>query len=63
LPFKCNSRYFSNLVFRFLVTLHVLVATHANKKIMDMITLHQNKKINCIIIFYAQLRDRMFENH
>jgi hypothetical protein len=62
LTFWCN-KYFSNLVFRFLVTSLLLVAIHTNKQIMNMITLHQNMRKNCVRIFYVSLRDRRFENY
>jgi hypothetical protein len=48
---------------RFLVTSSLLVAIHTIKQIMDMVTLHQSIRTNCVRIFYAPLRDRRFENH
>jgi hypothetical protein len=52
-----------SLGFRFLVTSLLFVAIHANKQIMDTITLHQTMETNFEIIIYTSLRDRGFENH
>jgi hypothetical protein len=57
------SRYFTKLVFGFLVTSPLVVEIHTIKKIIYMVTLHQSIRTNCVRIFYASLRDRRFENH
>jgi hypothetical protein len=52
--------YFSNLVFRFLVTSLLFVAIQTNNG-YDNNT--PNMKLNYVEIFYAPLRDRGLENH
>jgi hypothetical protein len=43
------------LIFRFLVTSLLFIATHINQQIMGIITLHQNMRVNNVTIFYVLL--------
>jgi hypothetical protein len=55
--------YFTKLVFEFLVTSLLLVATHTNRKGAHKNNSTPNMRTNSVKIFYAMLRERGFKNH
>jgi hypothetical protein len=57
------SRYFTKLVFGFLVTSLLLVEIHTNRQGVHKNNITPNMRTNNVRIFYASLRDRRFENH
>jgi hypothetical protein len=67
LPYTCDNLVVhmlpQKLGFKFLVTSPLLATIHTIKKIMDMVTLHQKIRINCVSIFYMSQRDHRFENY
>jgi hypothetical protein len=58
-----NFRYFTKLVFGFLVTSLLLVAIHTNRQGIHKNNITPNIRTNRVGIFYALLRDRRLENH
>jgi hypothetical protein len=63
LVIPCGQVLSQKLGFKFLVTSLLLVEIHANKQIMDILTLHQDMETNCIRIFYESRQNPRFENH
>jgi hypothetical protein len=63
LPYTCDSRCFTKLVFGFLVTSLLLVAIHTNIQGVHKNNITPNMRTNCVGIFYASLRYRRFENN
>jgi hypothetical protein len=61
--FGCNSRYFSKLGFRFLVTSLLFVAIYTDRQGIGKNNITPNMKTNSVIIFYASLQNRRFKNH
>jgi hypothetical protein len=57
------SRYFTKLVFRFLVTSLLLVAIHTNRQGVHKNNIIPNMRTNNLRIFYVMLREHRFENH
>jgi hypothetical protein len=55
LPFWCNFRYFSNLVFRLLETSLLLTAIHIDRHVIGKNNIKTNMESNCVIIFYTSL--------
>jgi hypothetical protein len=62
LPVTGDSRYFTKLVFGFLVTSLLLVAIHTNRQGLHKNNITPNMRTNCVEIFYTPLRDHRFEN-
>jgi hypothetical protein len=63
LPFTCDSRYFSNLVFRFLVTSPLIVVRHIDRQRVGKNNITPKMETNHTIIFYTSLQNCRFENH
>jgi hypothetical protein len=63
LPFLVQPKYFSMLGFGFLIMSILLAAIHINKQIMNTNNIAPNMRTNCVILFYASLRERRFKNH
>jgi hypothetical protein len=61
--FSANSRYFSNLVFRFHKTSLLIVAIHIDEQRIGKNNITPKMETNYTIIFYATLRDRRFESY